>query len=426
MVGGDIGGIAALASQLQGLPRHMHDVTDALDTRVANLVHDAGWWGDAADAFKGRWSFESRGARALAEVVGEVASILDALASTLRRIEGDLEYAASQARTAGVPVGSDGHPPQLVGSADPMAQAALAAYVQAWQAANEDAQRARMEADGRLQGVESVIAPPNDAGGHSLRRDQAASLGGVLADFWAVPAGSRSWLGDQRVPWLQSERDDAHAKFSAALKQYSKRHQPLPDDVKAARRETLERLQSAQASLDEAEGLARRIPFTKLLDTRTGDVLPWLKGVKFLGEIPVVDGIAVVVGTAASSYDDMQKGDDWTAVPKEAAVNVGAIAAATAVAVTIVGAAATSEVTAPAVVVVGGAVLAGGVVAVGVGELGYSLIHEHWDEDMHRDGVVGGLAHGVGDVAVNSGRGMVEVGHGAWTGAVGVWNHVFG
>jgi hypothetical protein len=95
-------------------------------------------------------------------------------------------------------------------------------------------------------------------------------------------------------------------------------------------------LQAAQGELDRAEGLIRGFPLAKLLDTRTGDMVPALKGVRFLGDLPVIDGIAAILGTAASSYDDMQKGDDWTAVPKEASVNVGSIAAGTAVALGIV------------------------------------------------------------------------------------------
>jgi hypothetical protein len=83
-------------------------------------------------------------------------------------------------------------------------------------------------------------------------------------------------------------------------------------------------------------------------------------------------------------------------------------------------------VTVPAVVVVGGAVLLGGVVAVGVGELGTSVIHEHWDEDIHRYGIAGGLAHGAGDIAVNTGKGVADFA-GAVGGTVGgVWHRVFG
>jgi uncharacterized protein YukE len=430
MIGGDINGLTGLADRLKGVPPQMEDVVNALDRRVGNLVHDAGWWGDAADMFKERWDFDARGARALAEVVKRVAEIVGTLAGVLRDLESALEGAVVQARAAGVPVGTDGQPLPLPPGTPPTIQTAALAYAQVWQAATEQANLGRMEANVQLQALDSVIGPPRNVGSHTLRRDQWTSLASTLVDFWAVPAGAKRWLGDQKVPALQAERDEAHRKFSRAQKQFARRHEKTPDDLKEARRETLSRLQGAEGELDRAEGLLRRFPFLKLLDAKTGDVFPALKDgsatARFVGDIPILDGIAVVLGTALSSYDDMQKGDDWRAVPKEAAVNVGAIAAGTATMVVIVGAAAAPEVSVPAVVVVGGAVVAGGLVAVGVGSLGQSVIAEHWDEDIHDYGVAGGVAHGTGNVAVNTAKGVGGFFQGVGGAAVGIWHGVIG
>jgi uncharacterized protein YukE len=425
-VDGDIGGLAALASRLRTYPPQMNDVVRAIDQRVANLVRDAGWWGDAADAFKGRWDYDARGARALAEVVNMVAGILQSLADTLRQIDTTLGDAADRARAAGVAIGSDGRPQSVAPAADLAVQAAHNAYVQAWQVATDEAQRARMKAKAELQAVESLIAPPELPTSNGLRRDQWTNFVGTLIDFASVPVGSAGYLHDQRFPFLKAQRDEAHAKFSAAMRHSGQTHQPIPDDIKEARREQLRRLQAAEGELDRAEGLIRDLPGIKLISIKTGDLIPAARGLRALGDLPFADVVAAVLATAFSSYDDMQKGDDWRAVPGEAAVNFGSIAIGVGITAGIIAIAATSEVTVPAVIVVGGAILIGAAVSVGVGELGESLIHEHWDEDFQQYGLGGGLAHGAGNVAMNTVKGVGNFMSGLGGVKDGIWKGVFG
>jgi hypothetical protein len=53
---------------------------------------------------------------------------------------------------------------------------------------------------------------------------------------------------------------------------------------------------------------------------------------------------------------------------------------------------------------VGWAVAGTGVVAFGVGDFGDNLIAENWGADIHKHGVLAGVADGVGDSAANTAK----------------------
>jgi uncharacterized protein YukE len=435
LIGGDIGGLAGLASRLQTYPTQIGNVVGALNHQVERLVHDAGWWGDAADSFKRRWEMDSGGAQALADVVIVVAQIIDSLATNLRNVEDALQQAVGDARAAGVPVGQDGKPPVLPAGATPAVQAAAATYQQEWQLAQDIATRARMDANRQLLDVESQIGPQAN-GSAQLSPFDWVTDADYLRGFWAVPAAARLYQ-QGRVGVLRIERDAAKARFREAVKKNSRLHVKTSDDIKAARRETVAKFQAATEDLDRMEALVKKVPLAAVLDARVGSaavkLIPGLaKGsgmIKFLDEIPIVDVAAAVAGTALQSYDDMQKGDDWTAIPKELTANAGGIIAGVAVGAVIVGGLVAIGVGSP-VILIGAAAIVGGAVAVGVGDAITNVWHEHWDEDIHKYGVVGGIGSGVGNVLTNTGHDVVKLGSTTWSavsgGATSLWHGIFG
>jgi uncharacterized protein YukE len=440
LIGGDIGGLAALATRLQSYPPQIGNVVGALNHQVERLVHDAGWWGDAADAFKRRWEVDANGAQALADVVALVAGVISVLATNLRNVEDALEQAAGDARAAGVPVGPGGQPPVLTAGATPAVQAAAATYEQEWQVAQDLALRARMDANKQLMDIEGQIGPQANGDGSQLRADQWVTDADYLRGFWAIPAAARLSV-QQKLPKLWAERKAAHARFTQAVKVYSRQHLKTPDYIKADRRLTLERFQNASAELDKLDELVKKVPLAKRLDVRVGSLLKLAPGLadesrmlKFLGDIPVIDVAAAVAGTALQSYDDMQKGEDWTAIPKELTANVGGIvagvAAGVAVGAVVVAGAALIGVSAPAILVIGAGAIVGGAVAVGVGDAITNVWHEHWDEDIHKYGVVGGIGSGLANVGTNTvhdmGKLATSTGQAISGAASSLWHGIFG
>jgi uncharacterized protein YukE len=166
-VGGDIGGLRALAATLDSFVAEITDILTALNEQVSQLTGgDDGWHGSAAAAFTAAWRRDSVTAEALAAVIGQTASLLDALAIELARIENGLEEQAYTASRYGVMIGTDGRPPPV--PADPGAaseQHWTLAYRQVYEQAMADAQQARQQAAGQLMGLYTRLEPSDQPAG---------------------------------------------------------------------------------------------------------------------------------------------------------------------------------------------------------------------------------------------------------------------
>jgi uncharacterized protein YukE len=432
MVGGDIAGLRGLAATLNMYPPQMQGVVDALDRQVGSLVNDAGWWGDAADRFKRQWEGDSIGAQVLKEVVLAITGIVASLATNLRVVETALEQAADDARAGGVPVAPTGELLDLPPDATPSVVQAATIYSETRDYAMQVAGRARFEATAQLQSIESVIGPPPNAGGAVLPPDMWVTVGDTIAGLYAVPASASKYLRT-RLPTLKANRDLAHAKFSAAQKQYSKLGLKMPDDIKADRRSALQALEKANEDLTRIERWDTKL--AKLMDVRAGEVIPGLRAAadgsrlaRFGADIPIIDIAAVGVSTSLTSRDDMQKGDDASAIPKELSANVVALAAGAVVATVVVGV--VVALGAPVILAVGAGVILGGAVAIGVGDAVSNAWHEHWDEDIHQYGVAGGIGHGLENVGSKTGQDIVNLGttvvNGVGGAATSLWHGIFG
>jgi hypothetical protein len=434
IVGGDIAGLNGLAYRLTLYPPQMQGVIDALDGRVVRLVNDAGWWGDAAQSFKARWEGDSTSAEFLQKVVLTVASIVGGLAADLQKVENELVQAADEARAAGVPMTDAGDLLDLPANASPEVAQAAMVYADTRQYALQVAEQARLHATSELQSVESVIGPPQQAGAaKGMPADSWVTVSDLVANLYALPASaSRELRG--RIPQLQAERNAALDRWRAARDQARLNGTKIPDDIKADHKATLRALNDANAELDSLERSDSRL--SKLFDVRLGtllrlsEVADGARAMKLFADVPVVDVVAGGLSTGIASYQDMQKGDDWTAIPKEASAQVVGIAAGAAVGAAVVGGAVLLGVAAPEIVVVGAAVVIGGVVAVGVGDMVSNAWSEHWDEDIHQHGVVGGIAQGVFDVDQRTVKDFENIGGAAKdfvaSKASDIWHGIFG
>jgi hypothetical protein len=67
-----------------------------------------------------------------------------------------------------------------------------------------------------------------------------------------------------------------------------------------------------------------------------------------------------------------------------------------------------------------------GAVAVGIGDLAYQGLHEHWREDISQHGVAGGVLTGIRHTGANTGGDFVDMAVGIGHGARGLWHSVLG
>ncbi|HEX3646946.1 MAG TPA: hypothetical protein VHV49_00885, partial [Pseudonocardiaceae bacterium] len=334
--------LSGLAGALYGYQPEIDDVTTTLNGRVGNLVHDAGWSGDAAEAFRDSWDGDSLAAQALSSVIESAGDVVDRLAVVLAKLEAGLEAAADEARRQHVPITGEG---TVEPGPIPAAAAQVATeYDQLRQEYLRTATEARDQATGSLQKIYGSIAPP-DAGRGGTTPSDANTLADYLRGFWAIPSAYRKTM-DAQVAKLRTKAANAKAEWVKARDSRPNPHVRMPQDVKDALHDARADLKGAQQTLADAETAEKKLPFSKVLDTRLADVFAGLgkeadaageldtldRFEKFAGDIPVVDVAAAGIGTFLSAKDDIEKGQPWyEAVPEDALANVGGIAAGAAV-----------------------------------------------------------------------------------------------
>jgi uncharacterized protein YukE len=432
-IGGDIHGLSAYAGTLYGYVPEINDVATALDGKVKQIVGAAGWQGSAASAFTKAWDKDAQGASALATVTSSTGNIVDWLAVTLSKIESALEQAADQAAGHGVPIGPDGQPPNAC-LADPTAESWRASYQGFWNRCMLDAVTARNKAAAALQGIGDAILGKHDDGGAGeggLSKSDLAAVSDVLAGFLNLQTRYRGFV-DLRVGHAKSDLADAKTQAIEDGRQANGRFGPWSDEDRQVFTDAKGTLSSAESDLAAAK--ANENWFTKVTGfsasdiPAVGDSLDGMGGVagdlaRAGAGIPFVDVAAATVGTYFSAQDDISKGvPAYVAYPGEAVGNIAAIGLGTGVGIAATGATATflGGLGASGLVVslgAGGAgVLAGGVVAYGVGDFAHNLIDENWGADISQHGVVVGVLDGIGDSAVKTGQDFAHVGESIWHG----------
>lgn len=432
-VGGDLAGLRQMGGTMKAAPAELGTVVHALAAKVDSLVGDAGWQGDAADEFRKTWSTNSIQAGALSDVVGQVGGIVDDLGAKLQDIENAIYNAAHAAAKQGVPIGADGRLGPMASadqSADPQVVAtrqAASDYSDTYESAMRLAKGYRLNAANQLSGIYDQISFDP---GKTPMPDQWVTIGDYLRGLYTLPGERNAKL----LGKLPGEVADAQGRMKGArksLKQARAEYQakgmklPVDNDARLEHSSAVKELKGLETELASAEAGIGELPFTKVFNFHLGeipqlgaiaDALP--KGLEFLKDIPVIDVAAAGVAAEFQSRDDIDKG--WT--PDHArSVDYGA-AGIGLVGGTAVGLGAVAMFSAPEIA----AGLGAGIAAVGIGDFAYQGFHEHWSEDIHQDGVVGGLLAGIGHTGQNTGKDVASAVTGVWHGAENLWHSVFG
>ncbi len=421
-VGGDIGGLRQMADTLLGAVPNLQTVGKILSSGVDGLVNDAGWQGGAATSFRASWSKDAITGGALAELVRSAGTVLNELATNLAAAENAAHDAADLARGKGVPVGPNGVPGQLVVNNPPSAKeqqavSDLDSYGVAYNEAMQAAQHARLVAAKQLQQLYADVDPskPMSAGDKITAAD-------YLRGLWAIDAERNRQAGKAALDELNEavkDHNKALADLAAEEAKLRTAQQNLPKTFKlnGEWRASVEKVSELETELSGIENSSTTMPYDRQLNFKLADAAESVRGLSaleklpdFLKEIPVIDVAAAATTGVLEARTDHDEGWSWQhsllvdggAALGGLALGVGAVAAA------------------PVEGVVATAAL-GGAVVVGAGLVVDKAFHEHWSEDIHDHGVVGGVLHGAGHVFTETGKSLKGMGEGVWHGITSIF-----
>jgi hypothetical protein len=424
-IGGDLGGLRTMATTMEAAPEQMRGVERALSGGVDALVGAAGWSGAAADSFRRAWTADAMAAGTLSGAIAGVAATLTRLVGALEILDRAQHEAAEAVHKAGVPVSEvDGSVAPFIvaapadGSVSP-AVAASATYAREVTALRAEARQARAEAEKDLLGFLDQLL----SGAPKATPDLYVTTADYLRGLLAMPnEADRNLVKTykDRMDELQQARIGAKADVEAA-RTAGASIKP-GDPAYAPYRRAIDAIKDLDHDTAGARAGLRETSLSKMLNFKIGDIaaveaakLP--KFLEFTKEIPVLDIAATGAAAALQTKDDMEKG--WS-LPHAAAVDVGAGAIGLG---TGLGVAAT--VSGPVGWVAAGA----GIAAVGVGDFAYQAFHEHWSEDIHEHGVVGGVLTGIEHSGAKVGDDLknvvTDVGHGAMDLGKSLWHGLF-
>lgn len=424
-IGGDLGGLRTMAATLETAPNQMRGVVHALSGGVDALVGAAGWSGAAAERFRQVWTADAMAAGTLSGAVAGVAAALTRLVSTLEILDRAQHEAAEAVHRVGVPVSeTDGSVPPFVVSTPAdgstvLAVAASATYAREVTALRAEARRARAEAEKELLSFLDQLL----SGAPKATPDLYVTAADYLRGLLAIPnEADRNLVKtyQDRMAELRQARVGAKADVEA-IRATGVSIKP-GDPAYAPYREAIDAIKDLDRDTSAARAGLGESSLSKMLNFKVGDIaaveaakLP--RFLRFAKEIPVLDIAATGAAAALQTKDDVEKG--WS-LPHAAAVDVGAGAIGLGAGL---GVAAT--VSAPVGLVAAGA----GIAAVGVGDFAYQAFHEHWSEDIHDHGVVGGVLTGIGHSGARVGDDvknvMTDIGHGAESLGKSLWHGLF-
>ncbi|MFE2964886.1 WXG100 family type VII secretion target [Streptomyces sp. NPDC059340] len=419
-VGGDIGGLRTMAETYKNAKKKLEDVVRPLSSAVEELAGDANWKGEAAETFRATWSEDALTAGAFAGLVHDAGDILDTLVGALSACETALQNAEHIAAKKGVPMGAQGAPLQFVTSDPPSAdeQKTISAFGEYDKVRTEilhTAQHARLVAADKLRGLYAQVTA-------SVLPGDKITLADYLRGLYAYDAEDARAGGAK----ARTELDDAKAEEQAAKKElraerkaFQKAGRALPKDLpaKSAYRDAMTKVDSLEEDIARADHGSTRLPYDRALNVKLTDAAAALRAGEsldklpdFLKEVPVLDVAAAGACGILEASDDHDKGWSWQhSVTVDGGANLAGLAAGTAITAGLVAAA---PFEAPAIVVAG----VGGAVVVGATGVIDHAFHEHWSEDIHDHGVVGGVLHGTGHVFTETGHDFVRLKDDVWHG----------
>lgn len=419
-VGGDIGGLRTMAETYKNAKKKLEDVVHPLGSAVEELVGDANWKGEAAETFRAAWSEDALTAGAFAGLVHDAGDILDTLVGALSACETALQNAEHIAGKKGVPMGARGAPLQFVTSEPPSAdeQRTISAFGEYDKVRTEilhTAQHARLVAADKLRGLYAQVTAPVSPG-------DKITLADMLRGLYAYDAEDARAGGKEARTLIDGAKEEERAakkELRAERKAYQKAGRSLPKDLpaKSAYRDAMTRVDSLEEDIARADHGSTKLPYDRALNIKLADAAEALRVGRslealpeFLKEVPVLDVAAAAACGLVEAKDDHDKGWSWQ---HSVVVNGGAALGGVAVGAGVVA----------ALPVEGAVALAGvGVVAaVGATSLLDHSFHEHWSEDIHDHGVVGGVLTGTGHVFTETGDDGVRMAKDIWHGVKSIF-----
>ncbi|MFE3186481.1 WXG100 family type VII secretion target [Streptomyces violascens] len=431
-VGGDIGGLRTMGEAYKKAKTDLESIVKPLSTSVDALAKDTGWQGESAESFRAKWTEDAMTAGGFAELVFAAGQILTDLADHLGKAEAALQNAEDVAVRAGVPMKPMGVPGELMtntpenqSDAEKKALNALGDYCTVRNEILHTAQQARLDAAEALQ---KLYADDTSA---AVSPGDKITVADYLRGLYAYDSERTRVKGHDAADALddaKKQADDAKKDLRAERKAWQRDGKTLPKDAEArvAYKDALSKLDGLETDIARGEAGSSKLPYDHVLNTKIADVADTLRVGKslesvpeFLREIPVVDVAAASVCGLLEAKDDHDKGWSWThSVVVDGGAALGGLAAgagATAAGVALV---ASSEVTVPVAVVAG----VGGFVVIGATDLLDESFHEHWSEDIHDHGVVGGVWQGTKNVGVNTWGDLTRLGGDVSDGAKKAWH----
>jgi uncharacterized protein YukE len=412
-VGGDIGGLKAMGDAYSKGKGELDALVTPLSKQADGLVSAAGWQGDAANSFRATWTEDSLAAGALGILVSSVGKVLTDLSSRLSTAETALQNAEDVAVRAGVPVQPKGVPGELMTNDPPTAEEskvikALDDYASVRSTALHEAQQARIDAAAALQKLYDGATADD---GKGATEGEKVTLDDYLRGLYTYNSERTRVKGHDAADKLDDAKQEVHQakkELRAERKAYQKAGKSLPKDLpaKGAYKDAVTKLDGLESDIADAEHATDTLPFDRALNTKLEDAASALRlgeGVDklpdFLKDVPVVDIAAAGSVGVLEAKDDHDKGWSWShSVLVDEGAQLGGLAAGAGLTALGVAGAAAVGVSAPVSVTVG----VGGLVVIGATNYVDAAFHEHWSEDIHDHGVVGGILHGVADAGVKS------------------------
>ncbi|MGW3310587.1 WXG100 family type VII secretion target [Streptomyces sp. NPDC001073] len=421
-VGGDIGGLRTMATTYKNAKDKLDDVISPLTRAVDTLVDDTGWKGESAESFRATYTEDAVTAGAFAALVHEAGDILDTLADALSTCETALQNAEHVAAKKGVATGDKGVPLPTVTANPPSADeqktlSAMSEYDTVRKEVLHTAQKARLAAADQLAALYAEVT-----GTAEVPAGDKVAVVDYLRGLYAYDAEDARVGGAEartKIDDAKAEQQAAKKELRAERKAFQKAGRSLPKDLpaKGAYADAVAKVQSLEEDIARADYGSTRLPYDRALNVKLGDAADALRAGEsldklpdFLKEIPVLDVAAAGACGLLEASDDHDKGWSWQhSVTVDGGANIAGLAAGvglTAVAV------AALPVEVPTAVVAG----VGGVVVIGATGVIDHAFHEHWSEDIHDRGVVGGVLHGSGHVMTETGHDFVRLKDDVWHG----------
>ncbi|WP_416965163.1 WXG100 family type VII secretion target [Streptomyces sp. Agncl-13] len=421
-VGGDIGGLRTMATTYKNAKDKLDDVISPLTRAVDALVDDAGWKGESAESFRATYTEDAVTAGAFAALVHEAGDILDTLADALSTCETALQNAEHVAAKKGVVTGDKGVPLPTTTSTPPSADeqktiSAMGEYDTVRKEVLHTAQKARLAAADQLQALYAEVT-----GKAEVTAGDKITVVDYLRGLYAFDAEDARVDGAKartKIDDAKSEAQAAKKELRSERKAFQKAGRSLPKDLpaKGAYADAVARVQSLEEDMARADYGSTKLPYDRALNVKLADAADALRAGEsldklpdFLKEVPVLDVAAAGACGLLEASEDHDKGWSWQhSVAVDGGANVAGLA--TGVAIT-AGLVAAAPFEAPAIVVAG----VGGAIVVGATGVIDHAFHEHWSEDIHDHGVVGGVLHGTGHVMTETGHDFVRLKDDVWHG----------